>query len=118
MVFILFSALGVHVGFDAHSVGLTENRSSGDPLLTRDMTEKEILRLIHGTMPYPVLSVRHGTQGDRRHFAINMNIAALKKSEPVFNVTFHVPVSADRIIVERAVHAAANYAIRSLSRLR
>jgi hypothetical protein len=47
-----------------------------------------------------------------------MNIAALKKSEPVFNVTFHVPISADRIIVERAVHAAANYAIRSLSRLR
>lgn len=115
--FILSAAVSGHVTLDAYSVGYTENPASNGPLLTSDMTEEDIARLIHGTMPYPVLSILHGIQGDQRHFAINMNIAALKKSEPVFHVSFHVPISADRAIIEKAVHAAAGYAIYSLNRL-
>lgn len=61
--FILSAAVSGCVTLDAYSVGYTENPASNGPLLTSDMTEEDIARLIHGRMPYPVLSILHGIQG-------------------------------------------------------
>lgn len=118
MTAIAICALNVRAIADADAVGYTETRPSSAQLLTRDMTDEDITRLIYNAMPFPILSILHGIEGDKRHFAVNMNIAALGKSKSVFHVAFHVPISADRSVIERAVHAAARYAIHSLKQLR
>jgi hypothetical protein len=77
-------------------------------LFTQDMTEQEVAAAIQKAMPYPVVSVVYAVKDDRRHFAVNMRISG--KSEPVFNVSWHVPVSADLQLMIRAISAAGEYA--------
>lgn len=83
--------------------------------LTRDMTEAEVDAAIRQAMPYPVVSILHGVKEDKRHFAVNLRISG--KSQPVFNVNWHVPISADRELMLRSIRAASEYAKAAAERI-
>jgi hypothetical protein len=99
---------------DAVSAPQTETKR--EATLTRDMTEAEVDAAIRQAMPYPVVSILFGVKEDLRHFAVNMRISG--KSQPVFNVSWHVPISADRDLMLRSIAAASTYARAAAERIK
>ena len=92
----------------------SENVSEGlAPIFTRDMTEHELHKAITAAMPFPVVSILFTVKDGKRHFAVNMRAESIG----VFNVSWHVPISADRQLIMRSVEAARNHAIEASKRL-
>lgn len=68
-------------------------------VFSHGMTEAEIGSEIRQAMPLPIVSILHGVKDVKRHFAVNMRIEG--KSDPVFNVSWHVPPLAGRQVMLR-----------------
>jgi hypothetical protein len=82
-------------------------------LFTRDMTEMEVDHAIRSAMPFPVISILHGVRGDKRHFAVNLR----HPSKGVFNVNWHVPISASKELMMKSLEAARAYAVSAAERI-
>jgi len=114
MVRMFWAALAVALSVSCASA-VPRIDAEKEILIVASLTDREIWQQVKGKMPYPVVEIFHWKQGEKIHFAIDLDIDKLGLSDPRFNVRFELPKDADADLFIRAVKAASKYAENGIS---